>query len=94
MYVEEAYHFEFDILTFWSTIDGYYVSKTTYACCLLPDIYTFTDGQEDAKTLQGLLILAVFDKSEICLSSLNCDIDGVEIILELPGFVICICRVK
>ena len=38
---------------------------TTYACCLeLPDIYTFTDGKNDTRALQGLVILAIFDRSE------------------------------
>ena len=65
------------------------VTKTT--CCLvLPDNYTFTDGQKDTRALQGLLILAIFDRSE----SLSVVVDGAEIIFELPDFMICICKAK
>ena len=59
------------------------MSKTTYECCLeLPDIYTFTDGQKYTRALQGLLI---FDGSES--SSDVTELDGEEIVLELPDVV-------
>ena len=73
------------------------MSNTTYECCLeLPHIYTFTDGQKDARELQAAKSAGI-DKYlmgvKVHLSSLNCDIDGEEIILELPDFVHLLVRV-
>ena len=64
-------------------------TKNIYAYCLgLPDIYTFTNGQKDTRAPQDLLMLAYLIGVKVHLSLLNCDIDGVEIILELPDFMI------